>query len=105
MFFFYCLSIFRAVFEIKLDFDPNDIAALFKRYRIKISKCIFRRTFFYCDVICKIVEKIIMVLVCTELHIVPRGNTQQSSNVFHIAALSLVTSTLDASATCAWSLG
>ncbi len=38
-----------------------------------------------------------MVLVCTELHIVPRGNTQQSSNsnVFHIAALSLVTSTLD----------
>ncbi len=27
---FYCLSIFRAVFEIKLDFDPNDIAALFK---------------------------------------------------------------------------
>ncbi len=36
-----------------------------------------------------------MVLVCTELHIVPRSNTQQCSNVFHIAALSLVTSTLD----------
>ncbi len=36
-----------------------------------------------------------MVLVCTELHIVPRGNTQQCSNVPHIAALSLVTSTLD----------
>ncbi len=29
-FFVHLLGIFRAVFEIKLDFDPNDIAALFK---------------------------------------------------------------------------